>query len=113
MARIITAAILIWLTPAAAEAEVWQECFGGVPGAKQVAGCSTVIDQPQRPVKEKAAALNQRGVAFYRGGELARAVADFDRALSLDGKVPNVYLNRAIVLRAQGFNERALADLDR
>ena len=49
----------------------------------------------------------------YRGGELEGAVADFTKALSLDGRFARAHLNRGLVFLLQGREEEAARDLGR
>jgi tetratricopeptide (TPR) repeat protein len=57
-----------------------------------------------------APALNNRGLANKRRGELDRAVADFTEALRLDPTLAAAFHNRGAALQAQGKLDRAIAD---
>jgi tetratricopeptide (TPR) repeat protein len=55
--------------------------------------------------------FRERGIFAYRSGDLAGAVAEFDRAIELDPKFSAAYVDRSIVLYRQRKFERAFADI--
>ena len=54
-----------------------------------------------------------RGVAYWRLGQLDRALADHDRATSIDPQLAIAYNNRAFALAAAGRIQESLADANR
>jgi threonine dehydrogenase-like Zn-dependent dehydrogenase len=60
------------------------------------------LDAPTR-----AAALNERALCWYFLGEHEKARAALDEAIKLDSKKAAYYVNRAIMLRRLGENEKA------
>jgi hypothetical protein len=52
-----------------------------------------------------------RGMAFYRNGDLDRALADFDTAIQLDPRSASAYIDRSIVLYRKAEPDRAFADI--
>lgn len=60
-----------------------------------------------------AAAYAGRALARYRQGYFAEAIADCDRALSINPGLTQVYTNRAVMLMVKGDLDAALADFDR
>jgi hypothetical protein len=52
-----------------------------------------------------------RGMAFYRNGDLDRALADFDAAIQLDPRSASAYIDRSIVLYRKAEPDRAFADV--
>jgi curved DNA-binding protein CbpA len=52
-----------------------------------------------------------RGLAAYRDGDLARALADFDLAIQLDPTLADSYLDRGIVFYRMHSFDRAFADV--
>jgi tetratricopeptide (TPR) repeat protein len=69
------------------------------PGA---AGASGVND---------AKFYRDRGMASYRKGDLAAAVADLDQAIQIDPKFSAAYVDRGAVLYRMGKFDRAFADV--
>ena len=65
---------------------------------------------PSPPVKD-AQFYRQQGIASYRNGDLAVAIADFDLALRLDPDLENAYIDRGIVLYRLHQFDRAFADV--
>ena len=52
-----------------------------------------------------------RGMAFYRNGDLDRALADFDAAIRLDPRSTSAYIYRSIVLYRKAEPDRAFAEI--
>jgi curved DNA-binding protein CbpA len=65
---------------------------------------------PDSPSKDSAF-HHDRGIARYRSGDFALALADFDLALQLDPNSANAYIDRSIVLYRMGELKRAFADV--
>lgn len=57
-------------------------------------------------------AYNSRGLARDRKGDLAGAIADYDRAIELDPKCGTAYLNRGIARARKGDLAGAITDYD-
>ena len=55
----------------------------------------------------------ERGIAAYRGGEVSRAIADFDQAIRLDRNFAEAYIDRSIALYRLHEVDRAFADIAR
>ena len=66
---------------------------------------------PRNPVVRDARFFRQKGIALYRDGELAMAVAALGTALRLDPAYRDAYIDRAIVFYRMGKVRRAFADL--
>jgi tetratricopeptide (TPR) repeat protein len=76
-------------------------------GAEVVASADP---SPEPPTKD-AKSYRDRGIAAYRDGDLARALANFDLAIQLDPGLREAYVDRSIVFyRMQQF-DRAFADI--
>lgn len=58
-------------------------------------------------------AYNVRGIAYAESGRTRDAIADFDRAISLDPSFFQAYANRALVLAGTGRFDEAIADYNR
>lgn len=65
-----------------------------------------------RAVPDRVAPYILRGRAHYRLGNFDQALADFDHALTLDGKLAEIYVNRGLVFHACGDSHEALADFN-
>jgi hypothetical protein len=50
-------------------------------------------------------------MAFYRHGDLDRALADLDAAIQLDPRSASAYIDRSIVLYRKAEPNRAFADI--
>ena len=55
---------------------------------------------------------NNRGITWYRRGDLDRAIADYDQAIRLDPKYEYAYANRGAAWATKGGLDRAMADFD-
>jgi tetratricopeptide (TPR) repeat protein len=58
-------------------------------------------------------AYNNRGYWYLERGDYAVALADFDLAISLNAKVPRVWVNRGSVFAEQGKNDSAYVCFER
>ncbi len=63
------------------------------------------------PSTNGAKFYRERGMASYRKGDLAAAVADLDLAIQLDPKFSDAYVDRGLVLYQQHKFDRAFADV--
>jgi mono/diheme cytochrome c family protein len=54
--------------------------------------------------------LNRRGLAYRKSGDLARALDDYTKAITLNPAYALAYSNRGSVYEAQGRKEEAIAD---
>jgi tetratricopeptide (TPR) repeat protein len=70
----------------------------------------TVASVPDYAVKD-ATTYRERGIVAYRGGDLRRAIADFDRAIKLDPNYADAYVDRGIAFYRSGEFDRAFADM--
>ena len=73
---------------------------------------SAIIDLPPSG-KIKAEAYNNRGTAKDNNGDFRGAIADYDRALSINPNLAKAYNNRGNTNLKMGFYENAVIDLDR
>ena len=73
---------------------------------------SLAVGKPASP-NQIAAALVDRGTAYSEQKNYTAALADLDRAITLDGKSHLAYNNRGAVFYRQGLADRAIADFDR
>lgn len=82
------------------------------PTAKRDTADTSVDREPSPNSPAKDSAFHRdRGIARYRSGDLALALADFDLALQLDPSSANAYIDRSIVLYRMGDLKRAFADI--
>ncbi len=58
----------------------------------------------------RAAALFERGNARFDAGDYEGAIADYDRAVTIDAGLARAYNNRALAYQALGQDDKALAD---
>jgi Flp pilus assembly protein TadD len=65
------------------------------------------------PAANDATSYRERGIVAYRGGDLRRAIADFDRAIKLDPSYADAYIDRGIAFYRTGEFDRAFADMAR
>ena len=63
------------------------------------------------PSTADAKTYRERGMFAYRGGDLIRALADFNRAIEQDPNFAAAYIDRGIVLYRMRKFDRAFADM--
>jgi len=73
------------------------------PGATNASGAAPGVND--------AKFYRDRGMASYRKGDLAAAVADLDQAIQIDPKFSSAYVDRGTVLYRMGKFDRAFADV--
>src|SRR5271169_2870078 len=86
------------------------------PPEAAIAACTRLVEafaQGEISGPEGAAAHMARGNLYAVRREVDRAIADYDRAITLDPGRAVAYFNRAGALAASGAFDRALADYDR
>jgi tetratricopeptide (TPR) repeat protein len=52
--------------------------------------------------------FNNRGSAYYKKGQVDRAMQDFDRAIELDPDYPDALNNRGLAYTGKGQYDRAI-----
>ena len=81
--------------------------------ARDAGHCDRALSHQPLRNADTAATLSNRGLLFTRSGDLASALRDHDRAITLAPALASLYVNRSNALvRAQRLPE-ALLDLDR
>jgi hypothetical protein len=89
----------------------WNACTIDDP-ARNLAACRRLA-QPRAKGVSRAAPRIAEGVSKGWEGDLDEAAASFDRAIELEPRSSDAYLNRALARRRHGDLAGALADLDR
>jgi tetratricopeptide (TPR) repeat protein len=72
----------------------------------------TISGTDEQQIQVDAVACNGRGIARYAKGDLAVALAHFERAITLKPGYPQAFNNRGIVRQRLGDFVAALADFD-
>jgi lipoprotein NlpI len=106
----------------------WTQALGATPGielAKSAQAAQSrgdmaaaiglygqAIDAGDLSKENLAIVLVDRGIAYWRMGQLDQAIADFDRALALKPDYVPAYHGRAIAYRDKNLPEKAIADYD-
>ena len=69
---------------------------------QQINGCTTAIQSGRRSGQDLAWAFTTRGNAYRTGGDLDRAIADYDEAIRLDPKYTVAFNNRGADYQVKG-----------
>lgn len=88
------------------------DCGDPTDATRQIAGCEAVLANPTE-ANNHAIALNNRGHARERSGEIAAALADYERAITRDTTYATAQVNRGRMLARLGRADEALAAFDR
>ena len=89
-----------------------QKCFDKKDWDGAIRCWSQVIDLPEISKEDRASALNNRGNAFTKKGELDRATHDFDHALKLKPNDAKTLNNRGAVFAKKDDLDRAFRDFE-
>jgi tetratricopeptide (TPR) repeat protein len=93
--------------------EAWIKCVNQAHGYSydiQIESCTDLIRSGQETRHDRAAAFNNRGVAYYTKRDLDHAIEDFSQAIALDPDNSDPYQGRASAYGDKGDNNRALSD---
>src|SRR5262245_51867990 len=97
------------LAVGSAQANPIDDCNQSDDAEKQIDGCTEFLQlDPFSPYI--ALAYGRRAEAYMRKGDLARAVADFDQAVAIDGSQARLYVGRGLAYRDQGKLDKAIGD---
>ncbi len=99
-------------TPAAAN---WAACEDWKNGDQDrvISGCTAIIQANTEPPAKLALAFKDRGNVMMERRDLDRAMADYDRAITLAPDFAGAYSDRGQIWTAKNELDHALADLDR
>lgn len=92
--------------------EVAQMCADAEDPSIVITACDTLLNAESLPPADRAAALNNRGLARERQGHLAEAMADYDKAVETFPDNLTARLNRGAIYRAHGEFDRAIAEFE-
>lgn len=111
----LTACLAACIPPLNAEtAELaWERCSGAGQIEYRLSQCSAVIDFAGATQARRAEALIVRGALRAEQSQYPRALADFGRALRLDGDNAQIYFQRGLAHQASGAFDVAVRDFDR
>ena len=114
VAALAALALVAVTMPAPAQSLRDLKCTGNpdVPWAEQIAGCTQAIGSGRFSGTGLAKLLNNRGVAYLNTRDFDRAIADYDRAISLAPNAAAPLNGRGVAYMAKNDFDHALADLD-
>jgi tetratricopeptide (TPR) repeat protein len=103
----LAVSLVITAWPATTWADDKSDCRAGKDADVRIKACSVLI---QSDAKD-AAAYHNRGAALQSKGDLDKALADYDQAISLKPDYASAYDSRARIFVAKGDYTRAVADV--
>jgi lipoprotein NlpI len=77
---------------------------------QQIAGCTASINSGRESRQNLAVSYYNRGNAYFKKGDLDRAIADYNEAIRLNPKDFDNFTNRGLVYMHKGDFDRAIAD---
>ena len=108
-----------WISPFAAasfillgvpaRADDWAACESNTPDVS-IAGCTKIIKVGKQSVRNIAGAHFFRGNSYQAKGDLKRAVADYNKAITLNPKDGDFYINRGVAYLAIKEFDLAIKD---
>jgi curved DNA-binding protein CbpA len=87
------------------------ETTAGQANAPAAAGAASAAGGASAAGVNDAKFYRDRGMASFRKGDLAAAIADLDQAIQIDPKFSGAYVDRGTVLYRMGKFDRAFADV--
>src|SRR6266852_7399216 len=67
---------------------------------------------PNASAQQSAKKLVKRGIELFSKGDIAGAIVEYNRALTIDPKLADAYLNRGKARRAGGDLDGAIGDFE-
>ena len=112
LGTILSAVAWLIAAPAVAQrSQDWELCgVHSTPPDQRIAACTAIVGALGEPPANVAMAYCNRGIAYQRKGDLARAMADFNEAIRLEPSSPRTYVYRGHSSYSRGDMDRALAD---
>jgi tetratricopeptide (TPR) repeat protein len=110
----IVSSMAVTTVPAWTQTLKQWKCTGrpDVAWDEQITGCTNAIKSRKLGGKDLAVAFAIRGSAYRAGGELKRAVEDYDQAVKLNPHDADVFFRRGIAHGMSGDADRAIDDFD-
>jgi tetratricopeptide (TPR) repeat protein len=88
-----------------------RRCFDRDPDLS-ISGCTAIIQSGRQTQQNLAVVFYNRGNAYFRKGQLHRAIADYDQAIRLNPNYAEAFNYRATTYYTMGQPDRAIADYD-
>ena len=106
--------MMLLLSCAPAKASPYEGCSDSANTERQIRACSEIVNRgDQETLRNRTYAYYNRGLAYYNKGQFDRAIADYDRSLTLNPTYAIAYNNRGLAFDSIGKYDRAIADYTR
>jgi len=79
----------------------------------QISSCTTLIQSGKEPTKNRAIAYIHRGNVYRVKGDYDRAIADLDKAITLDPKSVAAYISRGHAYQGKSDLDRSIIDYNK
>jgi len=111
MLRPLVFALVLALSATRAGADMYGDCKQSADPDLRIRGCTQVIGGGKEETRKNlTAAYYNRGLAYWRKGEVDHAIADYDAAIALARHLAPAYYNRGIAYYSQGKLDHAITD---
>src|SRR5665647_401158 len=105
-------ATLLGVPAQAANQKDSQDCDKASNLDRKIAGCTRLINAASTSAEDRAAAYNNRGIAWKDKGDVNRAIADYSESIRLNPMSSDAYHNRGGLLSDKKEYDRAIADFN-
>lgn len=111
MLRSLVFALVLALSATGAGADMYDDCKQSADPDLRIRGCTQVIGRGEEETRKNlTAAYYNRGLAYWRKGEIAHAIADYDAAIALARHLAPAYYNRGNAYYSKGKLDHAITD---
>ena len=111
MIRPLVFVLVLALSATRAWGDMYDDCKQSADPDFRIRGCTQIIGRGEEETRKNlTAAYYNRGLAYWRKGEIDHAIADYDAAIALARHLAPAYYNRGNAYYSKGKPDHAITD---